>query len=78
MKQKILTYLKSAFSEADGSASATRLLAGGGVLAAILWVSYVVFLTGALPDLTGAALWVSASFSGYGVNKVARAINDKN
>jgi hypothetical protein len=71
MKEKLFAYLRSTFSEADGTGSATRLLAGGGVLATIVWVSYIVVLTGHLPDLGGAAMFVSASFSGYAINKVA-------
>ena len=70
MLEKIAAYIKSTFSEADGTGSATRFLAGGGVLSTIVWVSYIVLRTHALPDLSGAALFVSASFSGYGINKV--------
>ena len=70
MKDKLFAYLKSAVSEADGKGSLTRLGAAGGVLSAIVWVSYVVFKTHALPDLTGASLWLGASFSGYGMNKI--------
>ena len=71
MREKFFAYLRSTFSEADGTGSATRFLAGGGVLSTIIWVSYIVFSTRHLPDLSGAALFVSASFSGYGINKVA-------
>jgi hypothetical protein len=71
MREKLFAYLRSSFSEADGTGSATRLLAGGGVLSTIIWVSYIVILTGHLPDLGGAAMFVSASFSGYGINKIA-------
>jgi len=79
MRDKIFAYLKSTFSESDGTGSASRLLAGGGVLSAIVWVSYVVFRTKALPDLSGVSLWLGTSFSGYGMNKLSGAINrDKN
>jgi hypothetical protein len=71
MREKILSFLKSTFSEADGTGSATRVLAGGGVLSTIVWVSFIVFTQHHLPDLGGAAMFVSASFSGYGINKVA-------
>ncbi len=70
MREKILAYLRSAFSEADGTGSATRLLAGGGVLSTIIWVSFITFTQRHLPDLGGAAMFVSASFSGYGINKI--------
>ena len=71
MKAKLFAYIRSTFSEADGTGSATRVLAGGGVLSAIIWVSFIVFTQRHLPDLSGAALFVSASFSGYGINKMA-------
>lgn len=70
MKEKFFTYFKSVFSESDGTGSASRVLAGAGVLANIIWVSFIVFTQKRLPDLSGAALYVSASFSGYGINKV--------
>jgi hypothetical protein len=78
MKEKLFTYLKSAFSEADGTGSSSRFLAAGGVLATISWVSYIVILTGHLPDLGGAAMCISASFSGYGINKITGMNHDKN
>jgi hypothetical protein len=78
MREKILSFLKSTFSEADGTGSATRVLAGGGVLSTIVWVSFIVFTQHHLPDLGGAAMFVSASFSGYGINKIAGMNRDKN
>ena len=71
MLQKLLAFIKSTFSEPDGSASASRFLAGGGVFSTIVWVSFIVFTQKHLPDLGGAAMFVSASFSGYGVNKLS-------
>jgi hypothetical protein len=71
VKEKLFAYLKGTFSEDDGTGSATRLLAASGVLSAIVWVSYIVFRTHTLPDLTGASLWLGASFTGYGINKVS-------
>jgi len=73
MKDKVLAFLKSTFSEADGSASASRVLAGSTVLSTLLWITYLVILNHVLPDLGGAAMFITAGFSGYGVNKVARA-----
>lgn len=70
MKEKFFTYIKSVFSEANGTGSATRVLAGAGVVSTIVWVSFIVFSQKHLPDLGGAAMYVSASFSGYAVNKV--------
>ena len=53
MRDKILKFLKSTFSEADGSASASRVLAGSTILATLGWVTYLVFLNHSLPDLGG-------------------------
>jgi hypothetical protein len=78
IKEKVLGFIKSTFSEADGSGSASRVLSGMVVLSTIVWVSYLVIKTTALPDLTSAAIYVGAGFSGYGVNKLSRALrNDK-
>jgi len=72
MKQKILAFIKSTFSEADGSASASRVLAGASVGTVLGSVIYVVIRTHQLPDLTGASLFLSAGFSGYAVNQFSR------
>ena len=76
MWQKILAFAKSTFSEADGTASASRVLAGTSVVAVIGWVTYIVIRTGSLPELGGASMFLTASFSGYGVNKVTRAFGN--
>jgi hypothetical protein len=73
MLQKILAFLKSTFSEADGTGSATRILGGLVVASTIIWVSYLVVTTHALPDLSSAAMFVGAGFSGYGMNKLSNA-----
>jgi hypothetical protein len=72
MKQKILAAIKSALSEKDGSVSASRCLAGASVSSVLIWVSYVVFKNAALPDLSGASLFLTAGFSGYAVNQFSR------
>ncbi len=54
MKERILAYLKSTFSEADGTGSASRLLAGATVGMSLVWISYIVFTQHHLPDLGGA------------------------
>jgi hypothetical protein len=71
MKQKILAYILSIFSESDGSGSASRVLAGVSVLSTIVWVSYLTFTTRHLPDLGGASLFLTSAFSGYSVNKIS-------
>lgn len=74
MKQKILAFLKSVFSEPDGTGSASRVLSGVVIVATLGWITYLVLTTHILPDLSGASLFVGAGFSGYGVNKLAAAM----
>lgn len=75
--QKVFAFTKSTFSEADGTGSASRVLAGATVGSTLLWITYLVLRTHALPDLGGASLFVTAGFSGYGVNKVVTKITQK-
>lgn len=75
MKDKLLAFIKSTFSEPDGTGSASRVLAGTSVTAVLAWTTYVVIKNGALPDLSGAALFLSASFSGYAANQIRRAMD---
>jgi hypothetical protein len=72
---KILNYLISVFSEADGTGSATRVLAGLTVLATLMWVTFIVIKNHALPDLGGASMFISAAFSGYAINKIEKVVN---
>ena len=76
MKQKVLAYVLSFFSEDDGTGSSSRLLAATGVLSTIVWVSFIVFSQRHLPDLGGASMFMSASFSGYAINQ-AKAVFGK-
>jgi hypothetical protein len=69
---KIIEFIKSAFSDPDGSGSSSRILAGVCVLALVVWISYLVFKNHMMPDLGGAALFLTASFSGYAVNQLSR------
>lgn len=77
MKERIYAFLRSTFSEPDGTGSASRVLAGSCVGSSLVWISYIVFSQHRLPDLSGAALFVSAGFSGYGVNKISTMIKNK-
>ncbi|HLX83791.1 MAG TPA: hypothetical protein VKR59_07825 [Terriglobales bacterium] len=70
MKERFIAFLKSTFSEADGSGSATRVLAGSTVASTLIWISYIVFTQHHLPDLSGPSLFVTAGFSGYAANKI--------
>lgn len=76
MKEKIAKFFQSAFSESNGSVSASRCLAGGCVASTIIWISFIVFTQRHLPDLGGASMFVTAGFSGYGVNKISRALTN--
>lgn len=71
MKERILKFLRSTFSEPDGTGSASRVLAGSTVASCLVWISYIVISQHHLPDLGGASLFVSSGFSGYAVNKVS-------
>ena len=64
-------FLKSALSEQDGLASASRITAFLTTIAVIFWVTFVVIHTGTLPDLTSAALFLGAGHGGYAANKVS-------
>jgi hypothetical protein len=77
VKEKIIAYLKSAFSEVDGTGSASRLLALLSILANMVWVTYLVIRNHVMPDLTGSAMYVGASFTGYAANKVSDAFKGR-
>ena len=77
MREKILGFLKSTFSEPTGEGSASRILAGVAIIACITWISYIVFVQRHLPDMSGPAMWLASSFSGYGLNKLSGAIQSK-
>lgn len=68
---KLTGFLKSACSEQDGLGSMSRIIAGAVALTVIVCVVYVTFHTGALPDLTSAALLLGAGTGGYAANKVS-------
>ena len=73
MKEKLVAFLKSTFSEPDGTGSASRILALLAILSNIAWVSFIVIKTSSLPDLSGSAMYIGASFSGYAANKISGA-----
>jgi hypothetical protein len=72
----ILRFLRSTFSEPDGTGSASRVLAGATVASCLVWVSFIVFTKHIIPDLGGASLFVTSGFSGYGVNRLSRMMHD--
>lgn len=66
-----MSFIKSLFSEEDGKASFSRVATLFLLLVAIGWVTHLVRLNHALPDLSGLTLFVSVL---YGVNKIGNAI----
>ena len=77
MKERIeraIRWLTSALEEKSGKASSGRIMGAGCILATLIWVSFLVFTRKALPDLGGASMFVTAAWSGYGMNKVTEII----
>jgi len=67
-----MSFLKSALSESDGKGSFTRLATGVLVLAALVWITRLVWVNAALPDFGGLTLFISAL---YGLNKASSAVD---
>lgn len=68
------SFWKSVFSE-DGEGSYSRCAAGTVVIAAVAWVTHVVWKTNAIPDLTGiSAFVVSCAGVHYGLNKASEIV----
>lgn len=71
-KWAVFQFLKDSLSEPEGNASFSRISAGVIISAVIVWVSYLVFKTNAMPDLAGPTLFLTGGASAtYGINKVA-------
>lgn len=74
--KEFLKFLRSVFSEADGSGSFSRCTAGLIVVATLAWVSHVVFKTHAIPELDGpAAFLTTGAGSLYGTNKLSSIVS---
>ena len=70
----IIAFLKGAISESTGEPSFGRLGATAVVISTIFWITFVVFKTHAIPDLSGPSLFLSSGTSAtYGANKLAGA-----
>jgi hypothetical protein len=70
----MLNFIKSIFSEDDGSGSASRVLMVVHAIAGIFWGTHVVWHTHALPDavsLSGVTAFISAP---YAINKMHSAV----
>ncbi len=69
-----IAFIKSVFSEPDGTGSTARVLSGVLAVASICWISHIVLKTHALPDMAGVAALITAP---YGANKIITKIMDK-
>ena len=75
-KIKLPEHIKQALSE-DGVGSYSRYCGAFSVVAAVLWVTYIVVTTKHIPDLGGPATWITAGQGAYAANqakKVAAAV----
>jgi len=64
--RRTLGFAKSIFSEPDGKASFTRIATAFLILAALIWVTRLVWQNHALPDFGGLTLFITTL---YGLNK---------
>ena len=78
-------FWKSAFSESDGTGSASRVLSAVVVVAALSWITLVVLhnvvasskVLMSMPDLGSTAVFVSSVVGVlYGINKVSSKASD--
>jgi hypothetical protein len=70
----MLNFIKSIFSEDDGSGSASRLLMVAHAIMGCIWGTHVVYHSHALPDpvsLAGVTAFITAP---YAVNKMHSAV----
>jgi CRISPR/Cas system endoribonuclease Cas6 (RAMP superfamily) len=70
-------FWKTVFREADGTASSARLLTATIIVAALLWVTFLVIKNHVMPDLQPASGFVGGTtLSLYGVNKGGSVLSD--
>lgn len=70
-------FLRSAFSESDGTGSSSRLLSAIIIVASLSWITIVVVHTKALPDLASISVFVSSTVGVlYGINKISTKASD--
>jgi hypothetical protein len=71
-------FLRGLFSEDNGVPSFSRIASGLIILSVLVWVTFIVIRDWKMPDLSGAAMFLSGSIGAlYSVNKVATAIGGK-
>jgi len=65
----ILNHIKESLSESDGTGSYSRMMGAIIVAATIIWVTYIVITTHALPNMTDCGIFITSGSSAYAVNK---------
>jgi hypothetical protein len=79
----LVQFIKAAMSEPatalrEGSASFSRVAAGVIIGFVLMWVTYLVLKTHAMPDLSGPTLFMTGGASAtYGTNRVMAVIDKK-
>lgn len=72
------SFFRQLFSEEGRQASFSRITSGLIVIVMLGCIAFLVLTTGKMPDLMGAAAFVSGSVTAlYGANKIASAIASK-
>ena len=63
-----LAFLKSVFSESDGTGSFARILSAVLAVGSIIWITHIVLHTHVIPPLSDITLFIGAP---YATNKIA-------
>ena len=69
----LLKFIKSVFSEADGTGSAARILSALFAISAVYWITHLVHVNHAVPPLSDITTLVAAP---YAANKISTKIAD--
>lgn len=68
-------FIRSVFSGSDGTGSVARVASMFSLIAAIGWITYCIYHTKSIPDLTSITYWEAMTISiFYGPNKVAEIV----
>ena len=71
------SFWRSAFSEDNGTGSASRILSAATVVCSLVWISLVVWHTKSIPELGSVSAFDAAVVSVlYGINKVTSKVSD--
>ncbi len=73
-----LKFIRDLFTEPNGTTwSLSRVISAAMVFAPIVWVTFVVFKTKMVPDLTSPALFATGGAVHGGVGKWSEIVRDK-